>query len=122
MAIRPEALENPERDLALVTRGPEEEKQDEQLEEIVPDAPGSPMALRETILRNILGGPPGTCRACFERGVKAAATALDAEGATLDLRTRIAAVRTVPPMDTDPHYAVDFHRGVEAALRALEEG
>src|SRR3989337_4490208 len=111
MAIGPETLENPEHDLDLLTRGPEPEEQDEQPEEIIESAATAMVPPHSRI-----DAPPGICRACFERGRKAATMAFEAEAATLDPRTRLAAIRAAPPRDTEPHYAVDFHRGVEAVL------
>src|SRR3972149_2321545 len=90
MAVLPRALENPEHDLDLLTRGPEPEEQDEQPEEIIESAATAMVPPHSRI-----DAPPGICHACFGRVVKAATLALDRKHRTSSPRR---SSKVLPPL------------------------
>jgi hypothetical protein len=113
MAVLPETLENPERDLDLTTRGPEMTEAPEPEE-----APDEEAELRRR-LALVSGMEPVTvgCRDCWHHGRDAVlAMIARADG----VRAGIEASRAVVPHGSELHWLDCWTQGRDAAIRAIE--
>jgi hypothetical protein len=112
MAVHPESLENPERDLDLTTRGPEVAEA---------QAPGDARDEADLRRRLALVGSmePVTvgCRDCWHHGRDAVlAVIAKADG----VRAGIEASRTVEPHGSELHWLDCWHQGRDAAIKTIE--
>lgn len=104
-AVTPETLENPENGLELENRAG-----------ISEDA----LRARVVALRAALPDHSGVyCRACFRRGVTTLLEAIDIE--RHDVHHQVVALQAAHPPDPQPHSALSYLGGIEAALLALAE-
>lgn len=118
MAVTPDTLERPERDLGV--QSAEADLELSGREAPAAQAPGDGLVAR---VRALLAAPPDSqgvaCRACFLRGSIAVLDAIDVDRP--DLQDQIAALWTTYPRDAAPHQAASYRAGVETVLQALAE-
>lgn len=114
-----EALESPERDLAV--QSPEDALELSGREAPLAPAPGNSGLVAR--VRSLRAAPPDSqgvaCRACFLRGSIAVLDAIDVDRP--DLQDQIAELWTTCPRDAAPHHAASYRAGAETVLRALAE-
>jgi hypothetical protein len=102
-SVMPQELDHQERGLELVERDP-----------------GLAAPARIAALKAARPTSPLGCVACYHRGLDAVLAEMGPSGAAGEVPGRLELLRATHPKDKVPHDAASYHRGVEAALDALE--
>lgn len=113
MAVRPETLETPERDMHLMTRAPlvaEPDAVDVQAE----------LARRVEAARKMDPPPDVGCRDCWHRGREAALGLIAGGTEAGDVLARLETARELRPTGSQLHWLACWVSGRDAAIEAIE--
>jgi hypothetical protein len=113
MAVHPQELENPERDLGLITRGlqVEEAEAEESEPEDAAEACGAALCDRLAAART-MSPPDVACRSCWVHGRDAALQTVAEAG--------VEAARAILPTGSALHWRDCWTQGRDAVVAALE--
>lgn len=115
MAIRPEALESPERGMDLMTRPVMVADPEPALDDLADELRHRIAAARQMVPASGVG-----CRDCWHRGRDAALAMIAAAVDGDDVRARLETARTLRPSSGELHWLACWEGGRDAAIEALE--
>jgi len=116
LAVAPEMLENPERDLDLMNRYPAAVTSP-----LEPEMPEAAVALRGRIAEVRRMEPPAVgCRSCWQHGKEAALGIIGDSDDVEILQAGISLAHTIQPSGAELHWLSCWEGGRDAALRVIE--
>ena len=118
LAVAPEMLDNPERDLDLTNRYPAAMPEPEASE---PEAVDETGEFRRRIIEARRMEPPDVgCRSCWQHGKEAALAIIGDSDDVEILQAGIVLARTIRPSGYELHWRDCWEDGRDAALRVIE--
>src|SRR3989304_4493253 len=118
LAVAPEMLDNPERDLDLMNRYPAAVLEPETPE---PEAVDGTAEFRRRIVEARRMEPPDVgCRSCWQHGKEAALALIGDSDDVGGMQAGIVLARTIRPSGSELHWRDCWEEGRDAALKVIE--